>query len=71
MINKSIVGCFAVFHNNRQLRVFHKASYYDAFEKAKQFAEDNHKVGYPCTIEEFSFSSVIGALVYDTSKGEQ
>jgi len=65
-MSKLNIGCFAVFCGNRQLRVFHKAPYYDAYQKAVEFADHNSQAGYKCTVEEFSFSAVIGTLIYST-----
>lgn len=53
--------CFAVFYNSKQLRVF------ENFDNARMFAIGNANKGYHCQIEEFSFSYIIGVLVFDTT----
>lgn len=61
--------CYSVFCNDKQIRVFTDViGALIALEKAKDFAMQSHKAGYPCTIEEFSFSAIIGILVFDTLK---
>jgi len=60
------IGCFAVFHGNKQLRVFPKTFYYCAYTRAVEFANLNAANGYKCTVEEFSFSAEFGTLVYTT-----
>lgn len=64
------MNCYAVFHNNRQLRVFpydvRIAGDWTRAEKlAKDFADSNAKHGYPCEVELFHMCDV-GKLVYKT-----
>lgn len=62
--------CFAVFHGDKQLRVFHYSlgSFRDR-ERAKnlalELADKNDAQGYPCIVEEFGISGV-GCVVHKT-----
>ena len=66
--------CFAVFHGNKQLRVFHYSlgSFRDR-ERAKklalELADKNDAQGYPCTVEEFGISGV-GCVVHKTQNSD-
>lgn len=64
------MACFAVFNANKQIKVF-PSNDKPTFKKAIDFAMASHKSGYPCTIEEFSWSDQIGQLVYDTTKPDK
>lgn len=69
------MACFVVYlkATNKQIRVFH----FDLFDNndmkradnlAVDFAMKQHANGYPCTIEQFTFSSDIGYHVFDTER---
>lgn len=62
---------YAVFHENKQLRVFPDVAGKDvALQKAIDLARASQNAGYPCSIEEFSFSYLIGVTVYKTEGAE-
>lgn len=71
----AIMACFAVFlkSNNKQIRVFS----YNLFDNDDMKRANNLAIGfamklqnsrYPCTIEQFTFSSDIGYHVFDTER---
>ena len=66
--------CFAIFHGNKQLRVFHYSlgSFRDR-ERAKklalELADKNDEQGYPCIVEEFGISGV-GCVVHKTQNSD-
>lgn len=69
------MACFAVYlkSSNKQIRVFSYKSLDSvdenrAFNLAIDFAMKLHINGYSCTIEQFTFSEVIGYHVFDTEK---
>ena len=70
---KSSVSCYAVFYNNRQIKVFTvsgEGGSLQAFNNAKLFADKQAENGYHCEVEEFSmFCRDVGITVYTTNKG--
>lgn len=69
------MACFSVFHADKQIKVFpymySGTAAKEVFSVARDFATLQHENGYPCTIEEFSFSDLIGTLVYNTATPEK
>lgn len=66
------MSCYAVFHESRQLRVFHYdvlslCDWTRASDLAFEFAKRQHVAGYPCTVERFHMCDV-GVTVFNTSE---
>jgi hypothetical protein len=62
------MSSYAVFHNNRQLRVF----FYDPlipgdWQRAERLAVDFADKNHPCEVEQFHLSSTVGKTVYRTA----
>ena len=66
------MNCYAVFLNNKQIRVFEysileSVDWKRAEKLAFEFALKNEAAGYPCTIEQFNMCSV-SKQVYNGEK---
>ena len=75
LLEHETMSCYSVFDQktNKQIRVFHyDILVSDDWKRAKRLAFDMaqgmHKGGYPCTVEQFHMSSIVGKQIFNTNE---